>query len=427
MDNVFKNNVDIIAKRWPLIFEHLMKANLQSLQVEVEQSTLIVNGIQLTSNIDREAEAICQAELIPEDSTQAYIYGVALGDLPKVMLSRSNLTRLVVCIFNYDLLAHTLNAIDMIGWLNDERVLLVDTSMIMEPFSPFAVAPAELHFADDKSSVLRDKIVLELDNSFIESQHDDEKQWFVDAINNNKPFIECDGDIKHLTVENPREVFVIGAGPTLAEHFERLRTNQQSQSPKAVIAVDAAVRPLLNNGITPDIVVSIDYSSYLLFQGVDFTKLSGTALVYFPRISNDIVTSWQGARYVSYSFNPSYQKISREFPKTKLQALGSVIHPAVDLAVQKGASIVNLLGTDFGFPAKKTHVEGQSVVGTDFYSSSKHWVLNGKGEKINTMLNYRGYLRDLERYIETKPKVKFFNGSSAGAKIAGTTLLKDAC
>ena len=34
---------------------------------------------------------------------------------------------------------------------------------------------------------------------------------------------------------------------------------------------------------------------------------------------------------------------------------GSVIHPAVDLAVKMGAARITLFGADFAFPMNKTH------------------------------------------------------------------------
>ena len=79
-----------------------------------------------------------------------------------------------------------------------------------------------------------------------------------------------------------------------------------------------------------------------------------------------------------------------------------------------------LLGADFGFPNNQTHATGQTIFNSEHYAESSYWVLNGKGERISTMLNYRGYLRDLERYIQSQPQVNFINGSVEGAKIAGT-------
>lgn len=378
----------------------------------------------MTTNYDREAEANTQAESIPINSKIAYIYGLALGDLPRELLLRECIAKLVVCSLNVDLFLHTLNVIDMTDWLSDERVVLVDATMIDDVYHPFAVSPAELNLANELSSRLRDRIVLELDDSFIKERHDIEHHWFVSAIEKNLPYIEKDPDILQLPWFNNQQVYIIGAGPTLNHHFKRLKENQLFERPIPLIATDAALKPLLNQGIIPDVVMSIDYSSYHLFEDVDFNVLKNTALVYFPRISVDIIEAWTGKRFCAYSNGNTYSDVNKKYPKTTLFSSGSVIHPAIDLAVKKGVQEIIFLGADFGFPDKKSHAEGQKIVGTDFYSSSVHWVLNGKNERITTLLNYRGYLRDLERYIETKPFVKFVNGSLEGAKITGTTLLE---
>jgi len=49
-------------------------------------------------------------------------------------------------------------------------------------------------------------------------------------------------------------------------------------------------------------------------------------------------------------------------------------------------------------------------------------VLNGLNERVPTLLNYRGYLRDLEDYIALAKHVEFFNGSYKGAFIANTKI-----
>ena len=55
----------------------------------------------------------------------------------------------------------------------------------------------------------------------------------------------------------------------------------------------------------------------------------------------------------------------------------------------------------------------------------KHWVLNGRGERVVTSPGMRGFLRDLERYMERHPEVQFINGSREGAHIKGADYLED--
>ena len=100
---------------------------------------------------------------------------------------------------------------------------------------------------------------------------------------------------------------------------------------------------------------------------------------------------------------------------------GSVIHPAVDLAVKMGADRITLFGADFAFPMNKTHAGWNDGELGPAVSQAKHWVLDGHGQRVRTQLNFRSYLCELERYIAGHPQVRFFNSSRAGAMIVGTT------
>lgn len=425
MEEILHNNLALIEKRWPNIFNKFDAVKLDSLHVEIEQNTLLVNGIQLTSNIDRESEAKLQAGLIPKDSEIAYVYGIGLGDLPALLVQRPCLKQLIVCILNIDLLVHVANVVDLTSWLSNIKVVLVDFSSIKDVYTPFSASPSDLILAQNSAAQLRDRIVLELDSEFIRERHKSISCWFTDEIEKNKANIMASPGIDACFIKNSNKIYIAAAGPTLKSHIFRLKENQKSNNPIPLIAVDAALKPLLLHDIVPDLVVTLDHASHLAFEGVDFSLLKSTALVFFPVVDANIPEQWAGKKYCAYTESSLYAEVDMKYPRGKLFSSGSVIHPTVDLAVQKGAKSVVLLGADFGFPNDETYACGQEIVDTEHYIESADWVLNGREEKITTMPSYRGYLRDLERYIEDNADVKFINGSIEGAKISGTILLKN--
>ena len=107
-NTILVNNLKVIEQRWPDMRKKFDVVDLNTLSIEVESNTLIVNGVQLTSNYDRIAEAEMQAQLIPMDSKVASVYGVGLGDLCQVLLARTKLEKLHVHIFNTGLFLHVL-------------------------------------------------------------------------------------------------------------------------------------------------------------------------------------------------------------------------------------------------------------------------------------------------------------------------------
>lgn len=131
------------------------------------------------------------------------------------------------------------------------------------------------------------------------------------------------------------KAYVIAAGPTLALHYEKL----QQQKEQAVII--------------PDYVVCIDEAINRKHFPVDVP--SSIALVYFPMVAYDTLTLWRGKRYGAYSASPVYEHMRQTISRGMLYPYGSVIHRAVDFAVQLGVKAVILLGSDFSFPMDKTH------------------------------------------------------------------------
>ena len=133
-----------------------------------------------------------------------------------------------------------------------------------------------------------------------------------------------------------------------------------------------------------------------------------------------VLVAWKGLRYAGYSASPIYAALRQQIAKAQLYVGGSVLHPAVDLAVKMGAARITLFGADFAFPMNKTHAgwnDGDLGPGVNL---ARHWVLDGHGQRVKTQLNFRRYLGELERYIAGHPEVRFLNSSRAGAMIAGT-------
>ena len=73
------------------------------------------------------------------------------------------------------------------------------------------------------------------------------------------------------------------------------------------------------------------------------------------------------------------------------------------------------------FPKGQKYATGSGWDEKDI-PSAQHWVIDGHGNRVDTSANFRGYLRDLEIYIEKQNHVRFYNSGKDGAFIKGTTL-----
>jgi hypothetical protein len=422
MSEFFERNVEIIQRRWPLLSARLLVEDVSLLQADLVEglgSTLSINGIQLTSRHDRNREARLQADSLPIDSPVVHVYGTGLGDLQIELLQRDGLERLYVHILNGAVFALVLQLLDQQQWLSDPRVELLYAGDLAEIQLPFFALPSELVLADDFNAKIRDRLISETHLAFNNCEFDPQAPDIVERLQASLELVQGDRDVAELFGwRKGQEVFVIATGPSLEQHFETLLAIRNQAERPLFICVDTAYRPLIDHGIRPDVVVSIDQrisARHLPYEGT-----TDIILAYMPMVDPLVLEAWQGPRYASYSASPIYQQMRRQQPKGELYVGGSVIHPAVDLAVKMGAAQITLFGADFAFPNDKTHAGWNDGDLGPQLGAAKHWVLDGNGQRIKTQLNFRSYLCELERFIAGHPQVRFYNSSRAGAMIAGT-------
>lgn len=423
MSEFFERNGELIQRRWPKVWDRLSVEDSAALQADLVEglgSTLSINGIQLTSRHDRTREALLQADSLPVDNPVVHVYGTGLGDLQLQLLERAGLERLYVHILNGAVFALVLQLLDQQPWLGDSRVVLLYAGDLAEIQLPYFALPSELVLADDFNAKIRDRLISETHLTFNNREFDAENPEIAERLQACVERVRADADVAELFATcSGREVFVIATGPSLEQHFDTLRTVREQARRPLFICVDTAYRPLVEHGIKPDVVVTIDQRISTRHLPSDAT--SDITLVYMPMVDPAVLEGWQGKRYVAYSASPVYKDMRQQLPKAQLFVGGSVIHPAVDLAVHMGSSQITLFGADFAFPNNKTHAGWNDGDLGPQVGAARHWVLDGHGQRVKTQLNFRSYLCELERYIAGHPRVAFYNCSRAGAMIVGTT------
>ena len=411
----------LISQRWPAVAEALARAP----EIAVERvedgprPTLRVEGLHLSSRYDPDAEAAVQALLIPSEAEAAWVYGVGVGALPRLLLHRPRLKILHLVVLNVAVFRQVLRHFHCDDWLADPRLELHLGSDVAKLQGPFCAVPPCLKLAEEGSSRLRDNVVLTLDSSYL-NQRFQNNAAIRQQIEANGERLAGDRDVAELfdTVEGG-DIYIAAAGPSLGEQFDLIRTAQAEGG--FLIAVDAALKPLAREEIWPDLVISIDEvrDHLLALFDLDLTPLTQTPLVYFPCVHGDVLARWPGPRFGAYSHSEVFDGMARTLPRGRLYASGSVLHSAVDLAVRMGARRLHLLGADFAYPGGHSHVRGAVFDQDVAMLDPGDWVINGHGERVVTTRNLRGYLRDLEHYIEQHPEVLFINHSREGGRIAG--------
>ena len=417
---IFEIHAEILSARWPALWLRLQKYDVESITaewVEGRQGTLRVDGVQITSRHDRESEAQLQASTLKEADT-LHLYGTGLGDLQRALLKRDSLRQLEVKIMNAALFLLVLQLFDHADWLRDPRVMLFMAGDVHEVQLPYFALPAELQLADDAASKMRDRLMTELLSTFVNRRFQPDNPILVAHLESNRALIAQDRDVGELFGSRPgAEALVIGAGPSLEQNLPLLRAMLAQPEKRLVICADTAAKTLLAHGIKPDYVLILDYRNTAEHLPVAAAK--AMALVYFPVLSPATISAWQGVRYAAYTSSAQYDRLRGYLPRAQLFSAGSVIHPAIDLAVQMGCQSVTLLGADFAFPGNKTHTGWSNGALRTFIEDADRWVLDGWGQRVKSTHNFVAYLCDLERYISRHPSVTFWNTSKQGARIDG--------
>ena len=156
-----------------------------------------------------------------------------------------------------------------------------------------------------------------------------------------------------------KKAAVTAAGPSLIAQIERLRGEKRAGV--FLIATDTSLPCLLNAGITPDAVISIDcqHISYYHFMdglpaGVPlFLDLASPPLLSFLSKRNQFFSGGHPlTRYISRFYRP--------LPELDTSG-GNVTYAAVSLAQELGAREIELYGADFSYPGGVSYARGTYI------------------------------------------------------------------
>lgn len=424
MTDIAAQNLQLLGQRWPALATSIIDAPPPADVAWADQGSqpaLVINGLRLWSAYDPDSEADLQAANVPDRSLEATVYGVGGGDLIRVLLRREQIKKLRVVVLNKGLLHLLLHVLDHRDWLSDPRTELLDGARQAKVEGAFAAIPPCLALADSTCADLRDRVTDHLLRPFERQRHAQREPLRRRQIEQNLGLIRDDGDVRELFDSQPGcTAYVAIAGPTLSKTAPWLRDQRAGG---VLVAVDGALGPLLELGLVPDVVVSVDENrdTILRYFQRDLSACAKSVLVYAPLVHNDVLRLWPGPRLTTYTFESVYAEARKQYPKGELYVAGSVSHPAVDLACKTGAHRVLLFGADFGFPGGQIHANRDAPI--EFYAnaaSAGATTINGHGEPIATLRSFNGYRLGLEDYIAHFRGVEFVNMSRNGARIAGT-------
>ncbi|HHL39629.1 MAG TPA: DUF115 domain-containing protein [Deltaproteobacteria bacterium] len=430
---VLKRNLEILRGRWGAGAAAVLEdggggggGDGRRLTVERARSgalTLRWDGLYLHSRYDPVLEARRFAERL-EPAAVAFLFGWGADYFIEAVIQRlAGAKRLYIFPTNVILFRQTLELFDYSAIFGDERVELILGGAAAlaralkeeAPFSPLVIRhPPSLKAASAELAPLRDLLEEGLYSDFLTrrwQEMDGEMRRLV--AGNWRRYSTLEGVAALFGTEQGGRAFVLGAGPSLSTDIEGLRAGWDEA---VTIVVDAACGAVVAAGLEPDFVVAVDpHPDIAELLGAGESK--GT-LVFAPTVVSEAVDRWKGPKVLAFLSTMKGLEAAME-EKGVLFSGGSVIHPAVDLAVRLGCAEVVLAGCDFAFTDGFSHVEGMPFRERMENGSLQRRIKGAGGEMLATSKNLIAYLRELERYIAAHGGVSWTNFTARGAVIAG--------
>ena len=234
----------------------------------------------------------------------------------------------------------------------------------------------------------------------------------------------CDGSITtQLCDIIPTDIpaIIVSAGPSLNKNIMELKG---AKNKAFIVAVDTAVRPLVNAGIIPDMYVIVD--GLKPKELLDFDEAKRIPLMSSITSTKEILENHMGKKifwFEGQQFIWSMMMMNG-IPFSTVACGGSVACSAFSLVYKMGFSRIILVGQDLALTGNKTHADGTFKRFMDEIDTSHCIKVPGNYEKeVPTRGDFKLYLDWFNYYIEGCEGIHVINATEGGAKINNTEIM----
>jgi len=379
-NSYLSKNLDSLKKVEPALFEKIVSLNASS-NYEVTRSksgsptlSRIDNQgkkSQIYSNYDPASEAIRYLKSLKIDESLNFIViGLGLGyQVFEIVRSATSQTKIYIFEKDLELFALALREVDFsIIWEHPGVRLFVDANpLTLEAL----LEPEQTNFALNDYCVVKQKSLVDVDLEYygillgeiekyfnetrinLKTQSIHSKLYFKNIFSNLNDFLGSPG-IKSLRNSLPDiPAIVCSAGPSLDKNIQLLKTARKRFF---LISVGTALKPLLYNGLKPDVVVSIDPDEQTINSFEFATEIDEFWLLYNSAVPNAIPKLFHNHKLVfdlEVYLAEWLSKYTNE--KGSLGKISSVAHSAVTFAQYIGNSPIILVGQDLSFFNQRQH------------------------------------------------------------------------
>ena len=318
----------------------------------------------------------------------------------------------------------------VIGGINDDGLDAIISAMLRGdrvPLMKYFVLPNYVELCSERIETIL-KILKEHSKSYFTSLGTKMffRNDFADNFYHNVRYVRKGYKAFQLLDVIPTDIpaFVVSAGPSLNKSVKELK---RAKNKSFIIAVDTAIKPLVKEGLLPDMFATLDgIKPVELVEQEEakeiplLTKLTATKGMLDYHTGKKFFIN-EGLRYANKLFEINKKNIEG-FPVG-----GSVATLAFSLVCHLGFRKIIFVGQDLAYTNNKSHADGtfqEKMLEED----TKDFIMvpGNFEEEVPTLSNLDGYRKWFGEFIkqwEESHYVEFINATEGGARIEGTILM----
>ncbi len=353
-----------------------------------------------------------------------HVLGCGLGYFPYILWEESDRSVEIYLYENDRLVLDYASRYGVLDWIASDRLHIVYEENPEDLVEKYLVSRVE---HPEQGSYIAPWKVKELHTCFDQELSDEATSdqgrrqyrgiWEVNVTNNRLK--EQTHSMKELKPGiYGKEWVLVAAGPSVDDNMDFLR---ESVGKRTIIAVNTALRKLLNAGIRPDLLTVIDPTAAVAkhLDGVE-EQTKDIPLLAEQLTNWRFIDRYQGPIYYIVSTNSSmYAGGMMEEGIDPWEVGGTVTSMAVTAAIRLGAEKVHLIGVDLGYPGHRNYAQDVPH-GVNENSTGTMTTESTDGGMVDTQEVFLFFRSAIEQSILAHPEVHFYNRSAHGAYIHGT-------
>lgn len=249
---------------------------------------------------------------------------------------------------------------------------------------------------------------------------------WVENLFRNADYIRKGYQVNQMVEILPKDIpaIIVSAGPSLNKNIGQLK---KAKNKAFIIAVDTAIKPLIREGILPDIYAIVDGLKPLELVKVE--ECRKVPLVTTAYAANAVLEYHQGKKFFFEQAVPFVNEMYRINDKVfyRLPIGGSVATLAFSLACHLGFRTIIFVGQDLALTGNKTHADGTFKEIMDIEDTTKLKKVPGNCEEwVPTRGDFNNYRIWFQNFIEEWRKhdeLRVINATEGGARIEGTEIM----